>query len=101
MLIPTTQNVKTVTDMRTKTQNVLKSVSEQGIAYIFDRSKPKAVIIDIDSFAHLQNIIEDYYDLIDAQQLAQEPRGPGIELNDVIKQNLMVNDSSDQEYGQI
>ncbi len=86
MLIPTVRNVKTITDMREDALGLLNRVQEEGLAYIFHRSKPKAVLIDIESFAQMQKTIEDYEDLISAKRLSKEKRGAGIPLEEVVKE---------------
>lgn len=85
MLIPTTQNVKTITDMREDALGLLNSVQDNGLAYIFHRSKPKAVLLNIEEFALIQKIIEDYEDFMDVQQLKKEPIGKKVPLNVVMK----------------
>lgn len=85
MLIPTTQNVKTITDMREDALGLLNSVNEQGLAYIFHRSKPKAVLLNIADFIVLQQIAEDYEDYRDVLKLKKEKRGKGIPLSEVVK----------------
>ena len=72
MLIPTTQNVKTITDMREDALGLLNSVNEQGLAYIFHRSKPKAVLLNIADFIVLQRAVEDLEDYMEVQKLKKE-----------------------------
>lgn len=85
MLIPTTQNVKTITDMREDALGLLNSVNEQGLAYIFHRSKPKAVLLNIADFIMLQQMAEDYEDYRDVLKLKKEKRGKGIPLSEIVK----------------
>ncbi len=85
MLIPTSKNVKTITDMREDAIGLLDNVKKQGVTYIFHRSKPKAVMIDVDEFVKMQELLEDYFDEMEAQQLAKEPRGKGIPIEEVMK----------------
>ncbi|MBI4009268.1 type II toxin-antitoxin system Phd/YefM family antitoxin [Candidatus Roizmanbacteria bacterium] len=85
MLIPTSKNVKTITDMRENALGLLDLVKKQGVTYIFHRSEPKAVMLDIEEFVKMQELLEDYFDEMDAQQLAKEPRGKGIPLEEVMK----------------
>ena len=58
MLIPTTKNVKTITDMREDALGLLEMV-QKGPIYIFHRSKPQAVLLSIDDFVSLRNTIDD------------------------------------------
>lgn len=85
MLIPTTKNVKTITDMREDALGLLNMVQKDGMAYIFHRSQPKAVLLNIDDFISLQNALEDLEDLRDVEKLKKEPIGKLVPLKDVIK----------------
>ena len=85
MLIPTKTNVKTITDMRENALGLLKSVEKGSPTYIFHRSKPKAVLLGIDDFVKIQELIENYLDEEETHTLSQEPRGPGIALKKVLK----------------
>lgn len=85
MLIPTTQNVKTITDMREDALGLLESVQKNGLAYIFHHSKPKAVLLNLDDFVALQSAMEDLEDYKDIQKLKKEPIGKLIPLEEVIK----------------
>ncbi len=86
MLIPTSKNVKTITDMREDALGLLNLVKKNGITYIFHRSEPKAVMLDIDEFVRIQEMLEDYFDELDAKQLEKEPTGKLIPQEDIIKE---------------
>lgn len=86
MLIPTSKNVKTITDMREDALGLLDLVKKNGIAYIFNRSEPKAVMMDIDEFVRIQELLEDYFDLQEAVKLEKESRGKGIPIEDIMKE---------------
>ena len=86
MLIPTTQNVKTITDMREDALGLLDTVNKQGLAYIFHRSKPKAVLLNIDEFIILQKATEDLEDYIEVQNLKKEPIGEKVPFETVLKE---------------
>lgn len=88
MLIPTTKNVKTITDMREDALGLLNLVQKNGLAYIFHRSQPMAVLMNMEDFISLQNSIEDLEDLRDAQELKNEPRGKGIPLAKILAENV-------------
>jgi len=64
MLIPTSKNVKTITDMREDALGLLEQVKKNGVTYIFHRSEPKAVMMDIDEFSRIQELLEKYFDKI-------------------------------------
>lgn len=86
MLIPTTQNVKTITDMREDALGLLNMVQKDGMAYIFHRSQPMAVLLNLEEFVALQSAMEDLEDYKDVQELKREPRGKLIPLEDAIKE---------------
>ena len=56
MLIPTKKNIATVTDLRTRTIDLLKEVEKEGVKYVFQRSDPKAVLLSMEEY---ENLIED------------------------------------------
>ena len=78
MLIPTPENTKTITDLREDTLGTLKSATKHGLVYVVYKSKPRAVILDIDRFTDAQEKIDELLDRIDAAELKNEPRGRGI-----------------------
>lgn len=71
--------------MREDALGLLNSVNEQGLAYIFHRSKPKAVLLNIADFILLQQMAEDYEDYKDVLELKKEKRGKGILLSEIVK----------------
>lgn len=85
MLIPTSQNTKNITDLREKTQQVLKDANRYGLIYLMQRSDPKAVLLSLDEFKRIQEMLEDYQDELDARELTQQPRGRGIPLSTILK----------------
>lgn len=88
MLIPTTKNVKTITDMREDALGLLELVQKNGLAYIFHRSQPRAVLMNIEDFISLQNVLEDFEDFQDVEKLKKEPRGKGVPLAKIIAENV-------------
>ncbi|MBW7960478.1 type II toxin-antitoxin system prevent-host-death family antitoxin [Patescibacteria group bacterium] len=86
MLIPTSKNVKTITDMREDALGLLEGVKKHGITYIFHRSKPKAVIMDVDEFAKIQELIEDHLDELEAKELEKKPVGKLIPIENIMKE---------------
>ena len=86
MLIPTSKNVKTITDMREDALGLLEQVKQNGVTYIFHRSEPKVVMMDIDEFVRMQELLEDYFDEIDVQELEKKPIGKLIPEEDIIKE---------------
>ena len=58
MLIPTKKNIATVTDLRTRTIELLKEVEKSGAKYLFQRSDPKAVLLSMNRFEELMDLQE-------------------------------------------
>ncbi len=77
MLIPTSKNTSTVTDLRVNTLKLLDQVDKSGSKYIFQRSQPRAVLLSIAEFEKLAQRLEDLYDELRAAQLANLPKGKG------------------------
>lgn len=84
MLIPTSHNIKTITDMREDAIALLKKVKELGVVYLFQHSSPQAVMLSIEEFQRLHEIVEDHLDERIAQKLSLQKRGEGIPLDKVI-----------------
>jgi len=69
-MIPTIQNVKTITDMREKALELLEQVEKTAEpVFVFHHSKPKAVIMSIEEFSKLKELVEDLEDSILARKL--------------------------------
>jgi prevent-host-death family protein len=65
-----------VTDLRHKTNTVLKEAVERGYAYLLRRSKPAAAVVDIEYLAALQESYEDYMDILEFDRTVKLPRIP-------------------------
>jgi len=75
MLIPTSFNTKTVSDMRQDPVGLLAAVDKSGgPQYIFYRSTPRAVILKISHYKELLETVEDYRDGLLAQKLEKEDK---------------------------
>lgn len=73
MIIPNKANVKTVTDMRQDPVGLLESVHDSdGPQYIFYRSSPQAVLLDLENYQKLLDLSEDYLDSLTAQEYEKE-----------------------------
>lgn len=83
MLIPTKANTRTITDIREDAIGVVNDVTAQGILYVTHHSLPQAVMMSIDEFVAMQEMLEDYQDLIDTRKLARQKRGAGIALKTI------------------
>jgi PHD/YefM family antitoxin component YafN of YafNO toxin-antitoxin module len=77
MIIPTNKNTKTITDMRENAVSLLDQVNRQGLVYILHRSNPRAVLLDIDKFVSMYELLEDFIDNEEALKLSKEPKGFG------------------------
>lgn len=67
MLIPTKENVKTITNMRENALELLEEAeSSAGPIYIFYRSEPRAVLLDLKEYEKLRDMAEDYLDSLKA-----------------------------------
>jgi PHD/YefM family antitoxin component YafN of YafNO toxin-antitoxin module len=86
MLIPTKQNIITVTDMRVNTLKLLEDVDRTGFRYIFQRSNPRAVILSISEYKDMLDRLEDKEDQLYAQKIEKLPKGKGINLEDVAQE---------------
>ena len=85
MLIPSKQNIKTITDMREDALGTIKQAQDDGFVYIFNRSEPKAVLMDIEEFSSIMKLKEDIEDYYDAIELSKEPRGEGIPHEKIVE----------------
>ena len=66
-----------VSDLRQKTKSVLKTVvSKQQSFIILQRSKPKAVLVDVDYFKALEEMLLDYTDSKEAEKAKKETKDP-------------------------
>lgn len=73
MIVPTSENTKTVTDMRKNPVGLLRKVNRRGgPQYLFYRSAPKAVLLDLESYQNLLDLAEDFLDSLAAQEDEKE-----------------------------
>lgn len=57
-LIPTINNTKTITDLREDALGVLRQLRKSGPTYIFHRSEPRAVMLSIEEYKRIADILE-------------------------------------------
>lgn len=88
MLIATKENTKTVTDLRERAVEVLNEANKVGLIYVLYNSRPRAVLIDIDEFIAMQEMLEDYLDIQEARKLSKEPKGKPIPLEKIKEKYL-------------
>ncbi len=90
MLIPTSKNVKTITDFRKNPDSILESVQgKSDPLYLFRGSEPKAVVLDIEEYAHLMEVLEDYHDYKLIEEYAADPKRHkgSVSFEQVLKEN--------------
>lgn len=85
MIIPTDKNTKTITDLREKAIELLEQTKKSGPTFIFHHSKPKAVMLSIEEYSTLMEMLEDYFDSLKAQELEENPEKGGISLEQLTK----------------
>lgn len=91
MIIPTVKNTKTVTDLRERAVEMLNQTKKLGPTFILYRSKPKAVMLSIEEYSNMMEMLEDYFDALKAKEMEEESSKGGISLDQLIKKyNLNV-----------
>ena len=90
-MIPTAKNVKTITDLRERALELLDQVKKSAEpVYVFHRSKPKAVILSIEEFSKLKELIEDLEDSILARKLERSVgKGRYFSLSAIKKRHML------------
>lgn len=75
MIIPTEENTKTVTDLRENIVAVLSYLKKQkGPQFVFYKSKPQAVLLAIKEYQKLLELLEDYQDALEANEIIAEAK---------------------------
>ncbi len=85
MLIPSSQNIKTITDMREDANGLLDDVQKLGIVYLFQRSNPKAVVVSMEEFGKLIEMVGDYKDAFEAEKILKDKKTKFIPLDQAWK----------------
>ncbi len=83
MLIPTKENVKTVTDMRQDALGVINQVQTSSPVYVMYKSQPKAVLLSVESYIDMHEKYCDFLDAVETERLANEPKGKGYTLKQI------------------
>jgi len=79
------KNVLSVTELKTNTAKVLERVSKtKEPIYIMSRSKPKAVLLDLEKYNHIEEALEDLEDILAVEEVRDEPT---ISLADFLKKH--------------
>ncbi|MDO8573560.1 MAG: type II toxin-antitoxin system prevent-host-death family antitoxin [Candidatus Daviesbacteria bacterium] len=85
MIMPTAQNTKTITDLREKALELLEQTKKAGPTFIFHHSKPRAVMLSIEEYSNMMEMLEDYFDSLKAKDLEENLQKGGITLDTLIK----------------
>lgn len=87
MITPTEDNIKTVTDIRENIIGILAAIKQKDEpTYIFHRSRLEGVLLSPLAYNKLQELLEDYYDALDALELERNPEEGGYPLEEVAKE---------------
>ena len=75
MMIPTADDIKTVTDMRENTLSLLDRVQKkEGPTIIMYNNTPRAVMLSVEEYNNLMEAIEDYSDELEAISLEKQAK---------------------------
>jgi len=85
MIIPTEKNIKTVTDLRERTLELLRQTKSSGPTIIFHHSKPMAIMLSVDEYSNMTEMLEDYLDIQEAKESEENPQTGGINLKQLAK----------------
>ena len=85
MIIPNEKNIKTVTDLRERTLELLRQTKISGPTIIFHHSKPMAIMLSLDEYSNMTEMLEDYMDIQEAKDLEDNPQKGGINLKKLAK----------------
>ena len=94
MMIPTADDIKTVTDLRENTLSLLALVQKKDRpTIIMHNNSPKAVMLSIDEYNNLMEAIEDYRDELEAIELEKQAKKATknelITLKDIAKKHRL------------
>lgn len=75
MIIPTKDNIRTITDMRERALELLRDVQKrEQPTIIFHRNSPEAVLLSVKEYNHLMDLLEDYIDGEMAREFEKRPK---------------------------
>lgn len=75
MILPTEENIKTITDLRENIIKILESLKmDSGPKFIFYKSRPRAVLLSLSEYKKLLELIEDYQDALDASEAISDSK---------------------------
>ena len=77
----TTDNIKTITDMRQKTLSILQYARKsQEPIFIMHHSKPKGVFLSFEKYQKMVELVEDYLDILEAETILEDKKTKFIPL---------------------
>ena len=75
MMIPTADDIKTVTDMRENTLSLLERIQKKdGPTIIMHNNAPRAVMMSVEQYNNIMEAIEDYRDEFEAMELEKQAK---------------------------
>jgi len=81
------ENIKTITELREDPIEIFEGSSKEP-AYIFSRSKPVGVVMGIEKFNQLMEMVEDHIDSLELEIAIESTKDSKlVPLNDFWKKN--------------
>lgn len=75
MLIPTTDDITTVTDLRERTMDILQLLKKRREpTIIVHRNAPQSVMMSIERYNQLMEMLEDYSDAAEASEIIADSK---------------------------
>lgn len=65
-----------ITNLRRNSAKALDSAKENGVVLVLRNSSPKAALVDIDRFKELEEIYEEYLDILSFDKHKNDPGIP-------------------------
>ena len=86
MIIPTEDNTKTISDLREKTTEILLALNQtQEPQFVFYKSRPQAVLLAIEKYKSLMELLENYQDALDASEVISDAKAKNEKLYSFIQ----------------
>ena len=83
-----TQTIKSLTDLRTNPAAITQLAKDEGPVYIFNRSKPISVLMDLEDYEDLIDRLEDALDAIEIKKLKKSSKKSDFVSLDELKKDL-------------
>ena len=71
-----TQTIKSLTDLRSNPLNVIKLAQQEGAVYILNRTRPTSVLLSLEKYDEMVDLIDDYLDGIWMAEQEKKPFDP-------------------------